>query len=33
MTVTLTVMSPEGAQSITLPAYKLVDMIEEVSAN
>ena len=32
MALSVTISSEEGAQTITLPAYKLLDMIEEVSA-
>jgi len=32
MTLSVTISSEEGVQTITLPAYKLLDMIEEVSA-
>jgi hypothetical protein len=32
MTLSATITSEEGSQTITLPAYKLLDMIEEVSA-
>jgi hypothetical protein len=32
MTLSVAISSEEGVQTITLPAYKLLDMIEEVSA-
>ena len=33
MALSVTIASEEGSQTITLPAYKLFDMLEEVSAN
>ena len=32
MALHLSISSPEGVQTITLPAYKLADMIEELSS-